>query len=113
TDRALEEAIHALIADLAAAREMARRGERLRDGMTVAILGAPNVGKSTLLNALAGRDVAIVSDRPGTTRDAVEARLEVAGVPITLVDTAGIRTTDDPLEAEGVRRAHAKAGDAD
>jgi tRNA modification GTPase len=89
------------------------RGEKLRDGLFFAIAGAPNVGKSTLINALAGRDVAIVSDSPGTTRDALEARVVLGGVPVTLVDTAGLRETADAVEAEGIRRARARAGDAD
>jgi tRNA modification GTPase len=91
----------------------ARRGEKLRDGLFFAITGAPNVGKSTLINALAERDVAIVSDIPGTTRDALETRIVLGGVPVTLVDTAGLRDTTDSIEAEGVRRARARAQDAD
>ncbi len=88
-------------------------GQRLRDGLTFAIVGPPNVGKSSLLNALAGRDVAIVSPTPGTTRDPLEASLELAGIPVTLIDTAGLRETTDPVEAEGVRRARARADMAD
>jgi tRNA modification GTPase len=91
----------------------AARGERLRDGFTVAITGAPNVGKSTLLNRLAEREVAIVSPIPGTTRDAIEVALDLKGVPVVLVDTAGMRETHDPVEAEGVRRARARATAAD
>jgi len=79
----------------------------------IAVAGAPNVGKSTLVNALAGRDVAIVSPYPGTTRDVLEARAVIAGVPVTLLDTAGLRETADPIEAEGVRRARARAAAAD
>ncbi|HET6605831.1 MAG TPA: tRNA uridine-5-carboxymethylaminomethyl(34) synthesis GTPase MnmE [Rhodopila sp.] len=90
-----------------------RRGEKLREGLFFAVTGAPNVGKSTLINALAGRDVAIVSPVPGTTRDALETRVVLGGVPVTLVDTAGLRATDDPIEAEGVRRARARAAEAD
>ncbi len=86
---------------------------RTRSGIVVAITGAPNAGKSSLVNALAGRDVAIVSPVPGTTRDPVEASLVLAGVPVTLVDTAGLRETADPIEAEGVRRARARAEGAD
>lgn len=82
-----------------------RRGERLRQGLVFAILGAPNAGKSTLLNALADRDIAIVSPVPGTTRDILEARVELGGVPVTFLDTAGIRSTENAIEAEGVRRA--------
>jgi tRNA modification GTPase len=91
----------------------AGRGEKLREGLFFAITGAPNVGKSTLINALAERDVAIVSDIPGTTRDALETRVVFGGVPVTLVDTAGLRATTDSIEAEGVRRALARAQDAD
>lgn len=90
-----------------------RRGERLREGLVFAVTGAPNVGKSSLVNALAERDVAIVSDQPGTTRDALEARVVLGGVPITLVDTAGLREATDAIEAEGIRRALARAADAD
>ena len=91
----------------------AGRGEKLREGLFFAITGAPNVGKSTLINALAERDVAIVSHIPGTTRDALETRVVLGGVPVTLVDTAGLRETTDSIEAEGVRRAVARAADAD
>jgi len=90
-----------------------RRGERLREGLVFAISGAPNVGKSSLINALAERDVAIVSATPGTTRDALETRVVLGGVPVTLVDTAGLRATQDAIEAEGVRRAEARAATAD
>jgi len=90
-----------------------RRGERLRDGVSVAIIGPPNVGKSSLMNALAGRDVAIVSQRAGTTRDIIEVHLNLGGVPVILADTAGLRESDDPVEAEGVARARARAGAAD
>lgn len=91
----------------------ARRGEKLREGLVFAITGPPNVGKSSLINALAERDVAIVSPSPGTTRDALETRIVLGGVPVTLVDTAGLRETEDEIEAEGVRRALARAEDAD
>ena len=90
----------------------AGRGESLREGLRLTILGPPNAGKSSLINALAGRDIAIVSDRPGTTRDVVEARLDVGGYLLQVADTAGVRPTDEPIEAEGVRRAlsHAAGG---
>jgi tRNA modification GTPase len=88
-------------------------GERLRDGFTVVLAGAPNAGKSTLLNALARRDVAIVSPLAGTTRDAIEVRCDLGGLPVTLVDTAGLRDSDDPVEQEGVARARARAAAAD
>lgn len=89
------------------------RGEKLREGLSIAILGAPNAGKSSLLNALAGREAAIVSARAGTTRDVVEVRMILAGVPVTLADTAGLRDAADEIEAEGVRRALARAEQAD
>lgn len=91
----------------------AARGERVRDGLVVAIAGAPNAGKSTLLNRLAGREAAIVSPVPGTTRDVLEVHLELAGQAVTLLDTAGLRETGDAVEAEGVRRARARAEAAD
>ena len=90
----------------------AGRGEALREGLRLTILGPPNAGKSSLINALAQRDVAIVSDIPGTTRDVVEARLDLGGYLLTMADTAGVRETKDAIEAEGVRRAlsHAAGG---
>jgi tRNA modification GTPase len=89
------------------------RSERLRDGLVVAITGPPNVGKSTLMNQLARREVAIVSPHAGTTRDIIEVQLDLDGYPVTVIDTAGIRETDDPVEQEGVRRARARAAEAD
>ena len=91
----------------------AHRGERLRDGLSVAILGAPNVGKSSLLNRLARREAAIVSAQAGTTRDIVEVRLDLGGYPVLIADTAGLRVTPDEIEAEGVRRALERAAHAD
>lgn len=90
-----------------------RSGERLRDGLKVVITGAPNAGKSSLLNALAKRDVAIVSEEAGTTRDVIEVHLDLGGVPVMLIDTAGLREAEGKVEAEGIRRAMARAGDAD
>jgi tRNA modification GTPase len=89
------------------------RSERLRDGLVVAISGPPNVGKSTLINQLARREVAIVSPHAGTTRDIIEVQLDLDGYPVTVIDTAGIRETEDPVEQEGVRRARARAAEAD
>ncbi|MFG1421923.1 tRNA uridine-5-carboxymethylaminomethyl(34) synthesis GTPase MnmE [Roseixanthobacter liquoris] len=99
--------------ELAAALADSARGERVRDGLCIAIAGPPNAGKSTLLNRLAGREAAIVSHRPGTTRDVLEVHLELAGQAVTLVDTAGLRETEDEVEAEGIRRARARAASAD
>ena len=87
--------------------------ERLRDGVVVAITGAPNVGKSSLLNALCGHPTAIVAEEAGTTRDVVSSRIVLAGVPVTLLDTAGLRVPTGAVEAEGVRRAEAAAATAD
>jgi tRNA modification GTPase len=112
-EAALLGSLRAVRQEIAAHLDDAGRGEKLREGLFFAIAGAPNVGKSTLINALAGREVAIVSDRPGTTRDALECRVVLGGVPVTLVDTAGLRDTEDAIEAEGVRRARARAADAD
>jgi tRNA modification GTPase len=91
----------------------ARVGEQTREGLRVVITGAPNAGKSTLFNALARRDVAIVSIHPGTTRDALEVRLDLGGYPMMIMDTAGLRDSDDPVERIGVDRALARAGAAD
>jgi len=90
----------------------AQKGESLREGLRLTILGPPNAGKSSLINALARRDIAIVSDTPGTTRDVIEARLDLGGYLLLVADTAGVRDTKEPIEAEGVRRAlaHAKGG---
>lgn len=102
-----------LMAEIGGALADSHRGERLREGMVVAIAGPPNAGKSTLLNRIARRDAAIVSPYAGTTRDVIEVHLDLGGLPVTLLDTAGIRETDDPVEMEGVRRAQARAEEAD
>ena len=91
----------------------ARQGRLLRDGIVVAITGRPNAGKSSLLNLLAGSDVAIVTDVPGTTRDVLREQIHIEGIPLHLVDTAGIRDTSDAVEAEGIRRARAALDSAD
>ena len=90
-----------------------RMGERLRDGLNVVIAGPPNVGKSTLMNALSKREVSIVTPKPGTTRDLIEVPMDIKGYPVTLVDTAGIRDTDDAAEREGIRRAQRRVREAD
>jgi tRNA modification GTPase len=104
--RSLRDEIEAVLADN-------RRGERLREGLVVAIAGPPNAGKSSLLNHIAGREAAIVTDMPGTTRDVIEVHLDLEGYPVTLLDTAGIRQANGPAEQEGVRRARARAASAD
>jgi tRNA modification GTPase len=109
--RALE-TVRPLLAEILQAAA-AGRGERLREGLVVAIAGPPNVGKSTLLNRLARREAAIVSPHPGTTRDVIEVQLDLAGFPVILRDTAGLRDATDPVEQEGVRRARDAATGAD
>lgn len=111
--RALPE-IEALLAELETVRAGAKRARTAREGVKIAIIGAPNAGKSSLLNALAGSDRAIVSETPGTTRDVVEARLDLGGTLVTLFDTAGLRDDHaDAVEAEGIRRTRIKMGQAD
>jgi tRNA modification GTPase len=109
----LRDEIGALATDMARHLDDGRRGERLRQGLMVAIIGPPNAGKSSLLNLLARRDAAIVSARAGTTRDVVEVWLDLAGLPVLVADTAGLREAADEIEAEGVRRARQWAGTAD
>lgn len=112
-------AIEKLRTEIAAHLDDNRRGERLRDGLQVAVIGAPNAGKSSLVNALAQRDVAIVSDMAGTTRDVIEVHLNLGGYPAILADTAGLRpdqigkTGQDKIESEGIRRALRQAEEAD
>ena len=103
-------AIHSDFESIGAA---ARQGTLLRDGLNVVIAGRPNAGKSSLLNRLAGDEIAIVSATPGTTRDVLRQQLEIDGLPLHLVDTAGLRTSNDAVEAEGVRRAHGEIAKAD
>jgi tRNA modification GTPase len=105
--------IEALLGEIQEVLAAQGKSERLRDGLVVAIAGPPNVGKSTLMNQLARREVAIVSPHAGTTRDIIEVQLDLDGYPVTVIDTAGIRDTDDPVEQEGVRRARTRAADAD
>ena len=105
--------LHGTAKDISSHLNDARRGERLRDGMRVVIIGAPNVGKSSLLNALASRNVAIVSEQAGTTRDILETHLDIGGYPVTIADTAGLRDSSDAIEMEGICRAKGRAATSD
>ncbi|MGD9981942.1 MAG: tRNA uridine-5-carboxymethylaminomethyl(34) synthesis GTPase MnmE [Hyphomonadaceae bacterium] len=105
--------LQALADDMTHHLDDAHRGERVRDGYRIAIIGPPNAGKSSLLNALAQRQAAIVSDLPGTTRDVVEVRRVIRGFPVWIADTAGLREAADAIEAEGIRRALERAEEAD
>ncbi|MBC7668768.1 MAG: 50S ribosome-binding GTPase, partial [Gemmatimonadaceae bacterium] len=102
-----------LEAEIGVALSDAARGRRVRDGFRIALVGAPNSGKSTLLNGLAERDAAIVTSTPGTTRDIIEVPMILGGYKVLVADTAGLRATEDTIEAEGVRRAQAWAREAD
>lgn len=112
-DEAARVELLAMATELAGVIADAARAARIRDGLTIAVTGAPNVGKSSLVNALAMRDVSIVTAVPGTTRDAIEVSVDLGGVAAVLIDTAGLRETDDPVEAEGIRRARQRAATAD
>ena len=105
--------VAAIATELAAVRSEARRGVLLAEGMTLVLAGAPNAGKSSLLNALARRETAIVTEIPGTTRDVLRERIDLGGMPVHVVDTAGLRRTEDLVEAEGVRRARSEIERAD
>ena len=105
--------LRALIAELDALIADAGRGARLRNGLTIVVTGPPNVGKSSLVNNLTASESAIVTAIPGTTRDAIEIPIDLGGVAAVLIDTAGLRDTDDPIEAEGIRRARLRAATAD
>jgi len=105
--------LRSIMQDLADLTERARIGSLVREGMTLVIAGRPNAGKSSLLNALAGRESAIVTDLPGTTRDLLRERIQIDGMPLHLIDTAGLRESGDPVEREGVRRAREQIGKAD
>jgi tRNA modification GTPase len=112
SDAGLNDGLRKVIADLQEAVGQ-RAGERVREGIRLAIVGRPNAGKSTLINLLSGREVAIVSPTAGTTRDVVTAMLDIGGYPVVVADTAGLRDTDDDIEAEGVKRARGEAARAD
>jgi tRNA modification GTPase len=105
--------IETLHAEMQATLAAAPNAERLREGLEFVILGPPNAGKSTLLNALAGADIAIVSKTPGTTRDAISVKLDLSGIPVHITDTAGLRATENAIEAEGIRRTRSHAARAD
>lgn len=112
-EAALDQKLAALNQSLSALTMAAKNGAALRDGLTLAIVGPPNAGKSSLLNALSGRDSAIVTNIPGTTRDVLREQIHIEGVPIHLVDTAGLRDSDDTVEREGIRRAMTAVDSAD
>lgn len=109
----ISSSLHRVLTEITQDLAAGHRGERIREGIEVAILGPPNAGKSTLVNALARRQVAIISPRPGTTRDIIEVNLDLGGFPVTVCDTAGLREAADELESEGIRRALDRAEAAD
>ena len=109
----ISEQLELLQQDLALIHSSARQGTLLREGMKIVIVGRPNAGKSSLLNSMARKDIAIVSDIPGTTRDTVREHIHIEGMPIHIIDTAGLRDTQDPIELEGIRRAHSEMDSCD
>lgn len=109
----VQKRLAAIQSELEVLRSSHDRAELIRDGLTVLIAGPPNAGKSSLLNSLARREAAIVSEYAGTTRDIIEVRMDLGGFPVNLIDTAGIRESDDPIEQEGIKRALAKSQSAD
>jgi tRNA modification GTPase len=113
SDGMVENKVSQLLEKVLKIQKTAQQGRLLRDGMTVVLAGKPNAGKSSLLNALAGHDAAIVTDIAGTTRDVLRERIQIDGMPLHIIDTAGLRESDNVVEQEGVRRAHAAIGKAD
>lgn len=112
-DGVVETKIIALAKKIQSIQKTAEQGRLLRDGMTVVLVGKPNAGKSSLLNALAGHDAAIVTEIAGTTRDVLRERIQIAGMPLHIIDTAGLRDSDNPIEQEGIRRARQELKKAD
>jgi tRNA modification GTPase len=113
SDAALRERLAAVFADFESVGAAAAQGALLREGLNVVIAGKPNAGKSSLMNQLAGDEIAIVTDVPGTTRDVLRCQVHLDGLPVNLIDTAGLRSVDDVVEAEGVRRANSEIARAD
>lgn len=109
----VNERLHSILDEIESTRQSAHSGRLLRDGLTLVIAGRPNSGKSSLLNALAGAEAAIVTDIPGTTRDLLRERITIDGMPLHIIDTAGLRESHDPVEAEGIRRAKKEIEQAD
>ena len=113
TDGVVQKRIIKLLEKIQDIQKTAQQGRLLRDGMTLVLVGKPNAGKSSLLNALSGHDVAIVSDIPGTTRDILRERIQLDGMPLHIIDTAGLRDSENSIEKEGIRRAHLEISKAD
>jgi tRNA modification GTPase len=113
SDNNVSERLHHILDEIQTTRQNAHSGRLLRDGLTLVIAGRPNAGKSSLLNALAGAEAAIVTEIPGTTRDLLRERITIDGMPLHIIDTAGLRESEDPVEAEGIRRARLEIEQAD
>ena len=113
SDGVIERRLQALLNRIEQIQATAQQGRLLRDGMTLVLAGKPNAGKSSLLNALAGHDAAIVTDIAGTTRDVLRERIQLDGMPLHIIDTAGLRESDNIVEQEGIRRAHTEMAKAD